>query len=97
MTTTKIHFGMCLKCCRWNGWNNIASTLFVRLSRLVAAFDRMARSTRHFLQVMDELNDLGIEFICVWRHSQCANRYCSMVLFSQEMADELNEFFRPEQ
>ncbi len=30
---------------------------------LVAAFDRMARSTRHFLQVMDELNDLGIEFI----------------------------------
>lgn len=32
----------------------------------------------------------------VWRHSQCANRYCSMVLFSQEMADELNEFFRPE-
>jgi DNA invertase Pin-like site-specific DNA recombinase len=30
---------------------------------LVAEFDRMARSTRHFLQVMDELNDLGIEFI----------------------------------
>jgi DNA invertase Pin-like site-specific DNA recombinase len=30
---------------------------------LVAAFDRMARSTRHFLQVMDELNDLEIEFI----------------------------------
>jgi DNA invertase Pin-like site-specific DNA recombinase len=29
----------------------------------VAAFDRMARSTRHFLQVMDELSDLGIEFI----------------------------------
>jgi DNA invertase Pin-like site-specific DNA recombinase len=29
----------------------------------LAAFDRMARSTRHFLQVMDELNDLGIEFI----------------------------------
>ena len=29
----------------------------------VAAFDRMARSTKHFLQVMDELNDLGIEFI----------------------------------
>jgi len=32
----------------------------------------------------------------VWRNSQCANRYCSMLLFSQEMADELNEFFRPE-
>jgi len=25
--------------------------------------DRMARSTRHFVQVMDELKDLGIEFI----------------------------------
>jgi hypothetical protein len=32
----------------------------------------------------------------VWRTSQCANRYCSMVLFSREMADELNEFFRQE-
>jgi hypothetical protein len=32
----------------------------------------------------------------VWRTSQCANRYCSMLLFSREMADELNEFFRPE-
>jgi hypothetical protein len=32
----------------------------------------------------------------VWRISQCANRYCSMLLFSREMADELNEFFRPE-
>jgi DNA invertase Pin-like site-specific DNA recombinase len=30
---------------------------------LVAAFDRMARSTKHFLQVMDELDDLGIEFV----------------------------------
>jgi DNA invertase Pin-like site-specific DNA recombinase len=30
---------------------------------LVAAFDRMARSVRHFLAVMDELNDLDIEFI----------------------------------
>jgi hypothetical protein len=32
----------------------------------------------------------------VWRTSQCANRYCSMLLFSQEMAAELNEFFGPE-
>jgi hypothetical protein len=32
----------------------------------------------------------------VWRNSQCANRYCSMLLFSRELADELNEFFRPE-
>jgi DNA invertase Pin-like site-specific DNA recombinase len=30
---------------------------------LVAAFDRMARSTKHFLQVVDELNDLNIEFV----------------------------------
>ncbi len=30
----------------------------------------------------------------VWQHSQCANRYCSMVLFSCELAAELNEFFR---
>jgi len=30
---------------------------------LVAAFDRIARSTRHFLQVLDELDTLGIEFI----------------------------------
>ena len=30
---------------------------------LVAAFDRIARSTRHFLEVLDELNHLGIEFI----------------------------------
>jgi DNA invertase Pin-like site-specific DNA recombinase len=28
----------------------------------VAAFDRIARSTRHFLQVLDELESLGIEF-----------------------------------
>lgn len=31
---------------------------------LVAAFDRVARSTRHFLQLLDELDDLNIEFIC---------------------------------
>jgi DNA invertase Pin-like site-specific DNA recombinase len=30
---------------------------------LVAAFDRVARSVRHFLDVLDELNHLGIEFI----------------------------------
>jgi hypothetical protein len=30
----------------------------------------------------------------VWRNSQCANRYCSMVLFSREIAEELNEFFK---
>jgi len=29
---------------------------------LEAAFDRMARSTRHFLELLDELNHLGIEF-----------------------------------
>lgn len=30
---------------------------------LVAAFDRIARSTRHFLQVLEEFDSLGIEFI----------------------------------
>jgi len=30
---------------------------------MVAAFDRMARSTRHFLQVTSELDSLGIEFV----------------------------------
>ena len=30
----------------------------------------------------------------VWRHCQCANRYCSMVLFPDEIAAELNEFFK---
>jgi|GEM_PF-1603394 len=32
----------------------------------------------------------------VWRNSQCANRFCSMVLFSREFAEELNEFFKLE-
>ena len=30
---------------------------------LVAAFDRVARSTKHFLEVLDELNRLKIEFV----------------------------------
>jgi DNA invertase Pin-like site-specific DNA recombinase len=30
---------------------------------IVAAFDRVARSTKHFLSVVDELDALGIEFI----------------------------------
>jgi DNA invertase Pin-like site-specific DNA recombinase len=30
---------------------------------LVAAFDRVARSTKNFLEIVDELNDVGIEFI----------------------------------
>src|SRR5207245_7696847 len=30
---------------------------------LVWAFDRMARSVRHFLEILDELNHLGIEFV----------------------------------
>jgi DNA invertase Pin-like site-specific DNA recombinase len=29
---------------------------------LVAAFDRIARSTKNFLQIVDELDSLGIEF-----------------------------------
>src|ERR1700722_19556455 len=30
---------------------------------VVAAFDRIARNVRHFLEVLDELNHLGIQFI----------------------------------
>ncbi len=30
---------------------------------IVAAFDRVARSTKHFLTVVDELDSLGIEFV----------------------------------
>ena len=30
---------------------------------LVAAFDRVARSVKHFVAVVDELHDLGIEFV----------------------------------
>ena len=30
---------------------------------LVWAFDRIARSTRHFLEILDELNHLNVEFI----------------------------------
>ena len=30
---------------------------------LVAAFDRIARNVRHFLEVLDELNHLGIQFV----------------------------------
>ncbi len=30
---------------------------------LAAAFDRLARSVRHFLEVLDELGHLGIEFV----------------------------------
>jgi DNA invertase Pin-like site-specific DNA recombinase len=30
---------------------------------LVWAFDRMARSVRYFLEILDELNHLGIEFV----------------------------------
>ena len=33
----------------------------------------------------------------IWPNSQCANRYCSMVLFTREIAEELNEFIKPEE
>ena len=34
---------------------------------LVWAFDRVARSVKHFLEVLDELNHLNVEFvISVW-------------------------------
>ena len=34
---------------------------------LVWAFDRVARSVKHFLEVLDELNHLNVEFVIgVW-------------------------------
>jgi DNA invertase Pin-like site-specific DNA recombinase len=30
---------------------------------VVWACDRLARSTKHFLQVLDELNELGVQFL----------------------------------
>jgi DNA invertase Pin-like site-specific DNA recombinase len=35
----------------------------VAVGDLVWAFDRIARSTRHFLEVLDELNHLNVEFV----------------------------------
>jgi DNA invertase Pin-like site-specific DNA recombinase len=35
---------------------------------LVVAFDRIARNVRHFLDVLDELNQLGIEFVSKREH-----------------------------
>ena len=34
----------------------------------VVAFDRIARNVRHFLDVLDELNQLGIEFLSKREH-----------------------------
>ncbi len=45
---------------------------------------------------MTEITPAQVQEI-VWRNSQCANHYCSMVLFSREIAEELNEFFRQEE
>jgi hypothetical protein len=33
----------------------------------------------------------------VWRNMQCINPRCPMLLFSNEIADELNEFFKEEE
>ena len=46
-------------------WGSIDSWLMRKKSSvvLVAAFDRIARSTRNCLQVIDELDSMGIEFI----------------------------------
>jgi len=33
------------------------------MSLLIAAFDRVARNVRHFLEVLDELSHLNIEFV----------------------------------
>jgi hypothetical protein len=33
----------------------------------------------------------------VWPNTQCVNPRCPMVLFTNEIADELNEFFKAEE
>ena len=33
----------------------------------------------------------------VWRNSQCINPHCPMLLFSDQIAAELNDFFHPEE
>jgi hypothetical protein len=33
----------------------------------------------------------------VWRNMQCINPRCPMLLFSNQIAEELNEFFRQEE
>jgi hypothetical protein len=33
----------------------------------------------------------------IWPNSQCINPRCPMVLFTKEIADELNEFFKGEE
>jgi DNA invertase Pin-like site-specific DNA recombinase len=42
---------------------------------LVWAADRLARSVRHFLEVLDTLNHLGIEFVSFRRTSTPAGRW----------------------
>ena len=42
---------------------------------LVWAFDRLARSVRHFLEVLDELNHLEIEFVSFGRTSTPGDRW----------------------
>ena len=33
----------------------------------------------------------------VWRNMQCINPHCPMLLFSNQIAEELNEFFKQEE
>ena len=33
----------------------------------------------------------------VWENMQCINPRCPMLLFSKQIADELNEFFKPDE
>ena len=44
---------------------------------LVWASDRIARSVRHFLEVLDEFNHLGIEFVSSARTSTPAARWAA--------------------
>jgi hypothetical protein len=63
---------------------------------LTAKILDLCRGESQALAKRTEITPAQVQEI-VWRNSQCVNRYCSMVLFSREIAEELNEFFSPEE
>lgn len=76
----------------WNCVNVLRPDLSVdERKRLAAKFLDLARETQQS-SPLTQITAPQIEEM-VWHNSQCANRYCSMVLFSRELAAELNEFF----
>ena len=61
---------------------------------LVAASDRVARSVRHFLDALDELNHLGIEFISLRGNIDTGGPLGRAVVVIVGAIAELEEFNR---